>query len=71
MSERFDPYSALYERGVAVGSSDVQKDAMVFRFRDEVFEFPTLKAFHLARWNGYFYEASVDDIRKLEAEASG
>jgi hypothetical protein len=65
-----DPYAALYDRGIAPGQSHVKTDTMTFRFRDETFEFPTLKVHPFTYWNGYFYEARIDDLRKLEAEAA-
>ena len=69
MSER-EPFAGLYDRGVAMGESDVKNDRMIFRFRQEVFELPTEKAHAIARYNGYFYEAPIDELRKLEAEAA-
>jgi hypothetical protein len=44
---------------------------MNFRFKNEFFTLPTSKALEVASWNGYFYEAPIDDLRKLEAEAAG
>ena len=38
---------------------------MVFRYRDEVFEFPTQDVFWLAKFNGYFYDAPVEKLREL------
>ena len=64
----FDGFSAMYDRGRAYGVSHIKTDTMTFRFRDELFEFPTMKVHHLARYNGYFWEAEIGDIRKLKAE---
>jgi hypothetical protein len=66
-----DPYAGVYERGIAVGHSDVKSDTMVFRFRDEKFELPSIDAMRVARYNGYFYEAHIDDLRRLETEKAG
>ena len=66
----FDPYTALYERGTAVGFSDVKTDSVAFRFRDEQFQFPSGRVFPYMKWNGYFYEADINELRKLEAEAA-
>ena len=63
-------FEHVYDRGLAVGESDIQRDRMVFRFRAEVFEFPTVKAHAIAKYNGYWYEAPIDEVRKLEAEAA-
>ena len=63
-------FEHVYKRGIAVGESNVRNDKLIFRFRDETFEFPTEKAIHIARYNGYFYEAPIDELRKLEAEAA-
>ena len=72
MSESFEPFEALYARGMAYGHSDVKTDTMHFTFKGEKFSFPTMKAWPFAKYNGYFYEASINDLRKLEAElASG
>ena len=69
MSE-FDPYSEVYKRGIAVGHSDVRTDTIMYRFKGETFTFPTSVAWPFGRYNGYFYEAAIDDLRKLEAEAA-
>jgi hypothetical protein len=63
-------FDGVYDRGVAMGESDIKRDVMVFRFRQEVFELPLIPAMQVARYNGYFYEAPVDAVRKLEAEAA-
>ena len=63
-------FEHVYERGIAVGESDIKNDAMVFRFRDEKFKFPAVKAHAIARYNGYWYEAPIDEVRRLEAEAA-
>lgn len=66
----YDPFEALYERGIAYGATDIRTDSMIFTFKGEKFEFPTIKAHPIARYNGYFYEAPIDALRKLEAEAA-
>lgn len=72
MSGAHEPFAALYERGMAYGHSDIKTDTMTFTFKGEKFTFPTSKAWPFAKYNGYFYEANIDDLRKLEAElASG
>jgi hypothetical protein len=64
----FEPMATVYEKGIAVGRCAGGK--MVFRFRDETFEFDVQKA-PLSYFNGYWYEASIDEVRRLEAEAAG
>jgi len=65
-------FESVYERGLAVGHSNVRTDTMTFRFRDEVFELPTNKLHGIMQWNNLFYEARVDDLRRVEREqASG
>ena len=72
MSLKFPPVTdAIFERGFAVGSPNVKDDTMSFRFREEVFEFPTLEVHRFAKWNGYWYEARIEDLRKLKAETAG
>lgn len=63
-------FEGVYERGIAVGESDIKRDVLVFRFRGETFEFPMVKAVQVAKYNGYFYEAPIDELRRLEAEAA-
>jgi hypothetical protein len=63
-------YEALYERGIAVGESDIRHDEMHFSYRKEKFTFPTMKVYRYVDFNGYFYTASVDKLRELEREAS-
>ena len=65
-----EPFAGLYDRGMAMGESSVKTDTMIFRFRRETFEFPTDKLTGVARYNGYFYEAPIDELRRLEAEAA-
>ena len=60
----------IYDRGIAHGTSDIRTDTMHFIYRGEKFEFPTMVVFPYVRFNGYFYEAQIDDLRKLEAEAA-
>lgn len=61
-----EQYADLYDRGIAVGYSDPRNDSMVFRFRDEVIELPIIKCYGVATYNGYFYTAEVEDLRKLK-----
>ena len=65
-----DAFEGLYQRGMAYGHSQARTDTMVFKFKGEQFEFPTIKVHPYAIFNGYFYECRIDDLRKLEAEAA-
>lgn len=58
----------LYRQGVAVGQSNIRNDAITFRWRDEVYEFPTIEALRVAKYNNYFYVAKVKALRKLYKE---
>ena len=63
-----EPYSALYARGIAVGESNIVTDTLEFAFRTERFTVPTMCAYGpdaIASYNGHFYTARVDDLRKL------
>lgn len=62
---RDEQFAALYDDGIAVGSANIHDDSMTFRFRDEVFNFPLLRVHPIMKYNGYFYEAPVDALRKL------
>ena len=64
----FMAYQALYEKGLAVGASDINNDSVVFRFRGETFELPTIKLVGEMEWTGYFYTMKVDRLRKLAQE---
>jgi hypothetical protein len=63
-------YDGVYDRGIAVGESNIERETMTFRFRDEVFEFPTFKVYPHVVYNGYWYEAPIDKLRELEREAA-
>lgn len=65
----FEPNSAIYAKGIAVGHSDIERDGIVFRFRDELFSFRFTPA--CAKYNGYFYEAPVRKLRKLKKGKKG
>lgn len=66
MAERFEPHATLHSQGLAVGWSDIKKDSLVFEFRKERFEFPTVEAFPVALFNGYFYTAPVKKLRAMQ-----
>ena len=65
-----EAYAGVYDRGFAVGESDIVNDMMHFRFRDERFDFPLLKVYPVMQYNGYYYEAPIDKLRELEREAT-
>ena len=61
-----DMYEKVYERGIAVGAPDINNDEITFRFRRELFTFPCIDVIpFVAKYNGYFYEADVKELRKL------
>ena len=60
-----DMYEGVYDRGIAVGAPDIKTDEITFRFRRELFTFDTEDVIHIAKYNGYFYEAPIDKLRKL------
>jgi hypothetical protein len=62
-----DAFASVFERGFAVGHSNIKRDTIEFQFKGEFFEFPAAKALTVAKYNGYFYEAPIDALRKLEA----
>ena len=59
------PFTEFYEKGLAVGVSDVKHDAMIFRFRDEQFTLTTLQACKAMKWNGRTYEMPIAKLRGL------
>ena len=68
MSDPWYSFEGNYKKGIAVGFADIKTDSMAFSFRDEHFDFPWEKVYHLARWNGYWYEVPVKKLRKLAKE---
>jgi hypothetical protein len=67
----YDIHASVHETGIATGASDIRTDTMTFRYKGETFTFPSSVVWPFARYNGYFYEAAIDDLRKLEAELAG
>ena len=67
-----DQFAALYERGMAVGQSNIKNETMDFRFRDETFTFPLLVVYPVIE-NSHlgFYTVPIDKLRELEREAAG
>lgn len=61
----FNPHKALNEKGIAVGHSDIRYDVIHFRFGDEKFSISTQRSAGIMEWNGYFYTAKVEALRKL------
>lgn len=56
-----------YKQGNAVGGSYIQDDSLCFRYRDEVFEFPSIEVMPLVETDGTWYIAPVTKLRKLAA----
>ena len=63
--------AATEKKGFALGRGDIKNDTIDFRFRDEVFTFPARDVADIVRCNGSFYEAKIDDLRKLKKASSG
>jgi hypothetical protein len=63
--EVFEHYEGVYKRGLAVGLPHIETDEITFRFKDELFTFPSIDCMHVAHHNGYFYEAKISELRKL------
>lgn len=57
-----------YKQGIAVGKPDIRNDAVLFRFRKEVFTLTLFETEKLARLNPAtgLYHASVRKLRKLK-----
>ena len=62
---RFNPDAALNAQGIAAGYSNIKTDTIDFFYEEEKFSIPTIRAMEVAKWNGYFYAAKIDDVRKL------
>jgi hypothetical protein len=65
MSLAIPNFEGVFKRGIAVGMADIQNDEITFRFRRELYTFPSIDVMHVARHNGYFYEARISELRKL------
>jgi hypothetical protein len=64
-------YAGVYKRGIAVGHpADTYGDAIDFSFEEEKFRFNAASVVHIAKWNGYFYEAPIEKLRTIEREAA-
>lgn len=63
-----DPFTSVYEKGIAVCEPKIHTDTMVCRFKDEVFEMPTIRVHQHCFYNGYFHEIPIDKLRELERE---
>ena len=67
-------FDSLYKRGLAAGEAEISSDMMVFRYKDELFEFPgtILLAQHDGKYVVGFgkkcYTARVSVLRKLKEE---
>jgi hypothetical protein len=61
-----DQFAALYERGFAIGQSNIVDETMTFCFRDETLTFPTFRVYPLLE-NSHlgFYTVPVDKLREL------
>lgn len=68
-------FEELYARGIAIGHADIKNDTVLYRYKDELFEVPTLEAHALKfldagenapyGFNGYFYTAPIEELRKI------
>ena len=66
MKADFIPYlDGVLKKGIAVGMADIVNDEMTFRYKDEFFTFSCVDAIDIARYNGYWYEARIEKVRKL------
>lgn len=55
---------------IAFGQPQIKTDTIVFRWKEEVYEFPCAEVVpDHATYNGYFYEAKVSSLRKLARKA--
>ena len=67
------PFDIAYERGMAVGQSDMKNDAAVFRYKDEVYSLPIIVArAHMkdAIDPYYLWEMPIEKLRELAKEKS-
>ena len=66
-----DQFSSLYDKGFAVGLSNIKNDTITFTYRDEEFMFPTFNVYPYVEWTGLgFYICPVDKLREVEREAT-
>lgn len=55
-------------RGFAVGQSDIKTDSVDFVYREEKFNFPSMRVYGYCVPNGSFYLAKVKVLRKLQKQ---
>ena len=65
-----DQFSSLYDKGFAVGLSNIKNDTITFTYRDEEFRFPTFNVYKIVEWRHGFYVCPVDKLREVEREAT-
>jgi hypothetical protein len=65
VKDTFYPMEDLYERGIAIGCADIRTDTVTFKYFNEEFTFPTMRAAGIMKYTGYWYEADIEDVRKL------
>ena len=59
-----------YDKGLAVGIQQIRSDSILFRFKDELWEFPAFYVLgvngkNIAKFNGNYYEAKPSRLRGL------
>ena len=60
-------FEELYDQNIAVGHSNVRNDSIDFRWRKKTWSFPARFVIpEIAIYNGYFYEAKIADLKRLE-----
>jgi len=57
---------SCYRKKLAVGQPDIKADEIVFRFRDEIFAFPTKSVALDCTADGSFYIISIAKLRALK-----
>jgi hypothetical protein len=57
-----------YADGKAIGTDDIGKDTIVWRWKNEVYEIPAHKIDGPACYNGFYYVLPVDRVRELAKE---
>ena len=66
-------FPSLYKRGLAGGKAQICDDTLLFRYKDEVFEFPNsvlvaqIDCKYVVNFGRKCYTAKVTALRKLKA----
>lgn len=54
----------IYEHNRAIGIPDIRNDSVIFRFKDELYEFPTSRMPNTEEFGGFMDTIDIKELRK-------